>query len=53
MCHSSSVPGWNTAARLYKEKANFWHAVGKQAGSPSSGYLHQIESPPDRDISMK
>ena len=43
VCHSSSVPGWNTAARLYKEKANFWHAVWKQAGSPFSGVLHQIE----------
>ena len=41
--HSSSVPGWNTAARLYEEKANFWHAVWKQAGSPSSGVLHQIK----------
>ena len=43
VCHSSSVPGWNTAARLYKEKANFWHAVWKQAGSPTSGVLHQIK----------
>ena len=43
VCHSSSVPGWNTAARLYKEKANFWHAVWKQAESPSSGVLHQIK----------
>jgi len=43
VCHSSSVPGWNTAARLYKEKANFWHVVWKQAGSPSSGVLHQIK----------
>ena len=43
VCQSSSVPGWNTAARLYKEKANFWHAVWKQAGSPTSGVLHQIK----------
>ena len=41
--HSSSVPGWDTAARFYKEKANFWHVVWKQAGSPSSGFLHQIK----------
>ena len=44
VCHSSSVPGWNTAARLYKEKTNFWHAVWKQSGSPSSGVLHQIKN---------
>ena len=43
VCQSSSVPGWNTAAHLYKEKANFWHAVWKQAGSPTSGVLHQIK----------
>ena len=43
VCQSSSVPGWNTAACLYKEKANFWHAVWKQAGSPTSGVLHQIK----------
>ena len=38
-----SVPGWNTAARSFKEKANFWHSVWKQAGSPSSGVLHCIK----------
>lgn len=40
---SHSVPGWNSSARLLKEKANFWHVVWKQAGSPSAGVLHQLK----------
>lgn len=40
---SYSVPGWNSSARLLKEKANYWHVVWKQAGSPSAGVLHQLK----------
>ena len=40
---SSWVPGWNCAARLLKDKANFWFNVRKSAGSPSSGVLYQIK----------
>ena len=39
----NSIPGWNEAARLYKSKANFWHKVWCDAGSPSSGVLFQIK----------
>ena len=39
---SSTTSGWNMNTRLLKEKANFWHDVWRQAGSPSSGVLHQI-----------
>ena len=39
---SHSVPGWNSSARLLKEKAKFWHVVCKQAGSPV-GVLHQLK----------
>ena len=40
---SSLVPGWNSNARLLKEKANFWHRVWHQAGCPSAGVLHQLK----------
>ena len=35
---SSCVPGWNRAARILKDKANFWFIVWK-----SSGVLFQIK----------
>ena len=38
-----SIAGWNSSAREFKEKANFWHRVWKQAGSPSAGVLHQLK----------
>ena len=40
---SSCVPGWNSGARSFKKKANFWHRVWCQAGCPSSGVLHQLK----------
>ena len=40
---TSTVAGWNHSARGLKEKANFWHRVWKQAGSPSAGVLHQLK----------
>ncbi len=39
----SLVPGWNNAARLLKSKANFWHRVWCEAGSPSAGVLTQLK----------
>ena len=42
--HSSClIAGWNSAARELKDKADFWHRVWKQAGSPSVGVLHQLK----------
>ena len=38
---TSTVAGWNHSAR--GQKANFWHRVWKQAGSPSAGVLHQLK----------
>ncbi len=40
---SSCVPGWNHGARALKEKANLWHRIWREAGSPSSGILSQIK----------
>ena len=40
---SSCVLGWNRAARILKDKANFWFNVWKSTGSPSSGVLFQIK----------
>ncbi len=40
---SAAVAGWNSGARLLKEKANFWHTVWSQAGCPSAGVLHQLK----------
>ena len=40
---ASTVAGWISSARWLKEKANCWHRVWKQAGSPSAGVLHQIK----------
>ena len=37
------IPGWNNAAALLKSKANFWHKVWKEAGSPCSGVLFDIK----------
>ncbi len=45
-CSSSPrhlIAGWNDTARAYKDKANFWHRVWLEAGSPSSGVLCQIK----------
>jgi len=39
----SRVPGWNDAARHLKNKATFWHKLWCDAGSPSSGVLHQLK----------
>ena len=38
-----SIPGWTSSAQRFKEKANLWHKVWKQAGSPSAGVLHQLK----------
>ena len=40
---SPRIAGWNAAARLFKSKANFWHKVWRDAGSPSTGVLLQIK----------
>ena len=29
--------GWNDAARMLKSKANFWHNIWREAGSPATG----------------
>ena len=40
---SSRLAGWNDAARLFKSKANFWHKIWCDAGSPSAGVLFQLK----------
>ena len=40
---SSGIPGWNNNARQFKAKANFWHEIWRQSGSPCTGVLHQIK----------
>ena len=42
-CQSKTTPGWNSSVNSLKRKANFWHSVWKQAGSPTAGVLHQIK----------
>ena len=41
--HTHVTPGWNDFAKDLKYKANFWHRVWLEAGSPSSGVLIQIK----------
>ena len=41
--HTHVTPGWNDFAKDLKYKANFWHRVWLEAGSPSSGVLTQIK----------
>ncbi len=40
---SQRVPGWNDAARHLKSKADFWHRVWCEAGSPAAGVLVQLK----------
>ena len=39
---SRRLPGWNDGARALKSKANFWHRVWLEAGSPSAGVLTEL-----------
>ena len=50
---ASTVAGWNSSARWFKKKANCWHRVWKQAGSPSAGIPHQLKSYQDLGTNMK
>lgn len=40
---SRRLPGWNDNAKELKYKANFWHRVWLEAGSPTSGVLHGLK----------
>ena len=37
------IPGWNDSVREIKNRADFWHRIWCEAGSPASGTLFQIK----------
>ena len=43
MCELESIIGWNDAAKVLRDKANFWYRVWLEAGSPSAGVLAVVK----------